>query len=423
MPVYEYVGKDTAGRSVKGSLDVDGVRSLKSALRRQNVFLTEYREANARGGAAKGAKVKAGVQQKSGSRDVDVGEMFSRISPRDVSETTRQLATLLKATVPLVEALAAIVEQIENPKLKRVMAQVRTDVNEGAPFWRALAVHDKVFESTYYNMIRAGEMSGNLDAVMMRLADFTESQVKLRNKVVGALTYPAIMLVISLLIVMGMMLFVVPSITAMFNDLGADLPLITKILIGMSEGLANYWWIGVLLLVGASQAFLRWKRSDKGADTWDSSLLKVPVLGDLLRKIAIARFSRTLGTLLQSGVPLLTAMEIVENVVANRVLTKVLTEARNAIREGDSIAGPLKRSGQFPPMVVHMIAIGERSGELENMLTNVSESYENQVDTRVAALTSLLEPLMIVFMGLVVGFLVAAILLPMMKLTQAVQQG
>jgi general secretion pathway protein F len=209
----------------------------------------------------------------------------------------------------------------------------------------------------------------------------------------------------------------------MFKDLGADLPFITKLLIGMSEGLANFWWLGVLILVGAWQAFKRWKNSESGAESWDRSLLKVPVLGDLLRKIAIARFSRTLGTLLQAGVPLLTAMEIVENVVANRVLTKVLTEARNAIREGDSIAGPLKRSGQFPSMVVHMIAIGERSGELENMLTNVSESYENQVDTRVAALTSLLEPLMIVFMGIVVGFLVAAILLPMMKLTQAVQQG
>lgn len=421
MPVYEYIGKDASGRTVKGVLDVDGVRALKAALRRDKVFLTEYREAGAKGG--KGQAVKAGQQQKAASREVDLNELLVRISPRDISEFTRQLATLLKATVPLVDALSAIVEQIENPKLKRVIAKVRTDVNEGAPFWRALSVHDQVFETTYFNMVRAGETSGNLDVVLARLADFTENQVKLRNKVIGAMTYPAIMLCISLLIVLGMMVFVVPNITAMFADLGAELPLLTRIMIGLSTAVTKFWWLGVLLLVGAWQAFARWKKTEAGAERLDRWLLKAPVLGDLLRKVAIARFARTLSTLLLSGVPLLTAMEIVENVVNNRILAKVLAEARNAIREGDNIAGPLKRSGQFPPMVVHMVTIGEKSGELEEMLRNVSESYENQVDTAVQALTSLLEPLMIVFMGVVVGFLVAAILLPMMKLTQAVQTG
>lgn len=421
MPVYEYIGKDASGKTVKGVLDVDGVKALKTALRRDKVFLTEYKEA---GNKAKGqGRVKAGVQQKQGSREVDLNDLLTRITPQDISEMTRQLATLLKAGVPLVESLQATVEQIENPKLKRVLAEVRTAVNEGAPFWRALSVHEKVFENTYYNMVRAGESAGNLDVVLLRLADFTESQVRLRNKIVGAMTYPAIMLCISLLIVFGMMVFVVPTITAMFTDLGADLPLLTKILIAASDVMTRFWWLGLLGLYGAFRGFARWKATDGGADKWDTWLLKVPVLGDLIRKIAISRFSRTLSTLLASGVPLLTAMEIVENVVANRILAKVVAEARVAIREGDSIAGPLKRSGQFPPMVVHMIAIGERSGELENMLKNVSDSYENQVDTRVSALTSLLEPLMIVFMGIIVAFLVAAILLPMMKLTQAVQQG
>ncbi len=421
MPVYEYIGKDAAGKSVKGVLDVDGVKALKSALRRDKVFLTEYKEAGNK--AKQQGRVKAGVQQKQGSREVDLADLLTRITPQDISEMTRQMATLLKAGVPLVESLQATVEQIENPKLKRVLAEVRTAVNEGAPFWRALSVHDKIFETTYFNMVRAGESAGNLDVVLLRLADFTESQVRLRNKIIGALTYPVIMLCISLLIVFGMMIFVVPTITAMFTDLGADLPLLTKILIGASNALTSFWWLGLLLAFGASRLFIKWKASEAGADKWDTWLLKVPVLGDLIRKIAISRFSRTLSTLLSSGVPLLTAMEIVENVVANRILAKVVAEARGAIREGDSIAGPLKRSGQFPPMVVHMIAIGERSGELENMLKNVSDSYENQVDTRVSALTSLLEPLMIVFMGVIVAFLVAAILLPMMKLTQAVQQG
>ncbi len=421
MAVYEYTGKDANGKTVKGVLDVDGVRALKNALRRDRIFLIEYHESNARG-KNKG-KIGVGGAKKQGSREIDLEEWLIRITPQDVSEMTRQLATLIKAGVPLVDSLAAIVEQVENPKLKRILARVRTDVNEGAPFWRALAVHDKVFETTYYNMARAGESSGNLDTVLARLADFTESQVRLRNKIIGAMTYPVIMLMISFAIVTGMMVFVVPQITVMFEDLGADLPPLTKILIAASHFVTGWWWLYVPGGAAVVIAGRKWLGSETGANWKDRNLLKVPILGDLIRKIAISRFSRTLATLLSSGVPLLTAMEIVENVVANRVLANVLLEARNAIREGDSIAGPLKRSNQFPPMVVHMISIGERSGELENMLKNVSESYENQVDTRVNALTSLLEPLMIVFMGLVVAFLVAAILLPMMKLTQAVQQG
>lgn len=417
MPVFEYIGRSDGGKTVKGVLDVDNVRALKAALRRERVFLTEYKQTGSR---ASGDKVKAGRAQKSGSRDVDFGEMLVRISPMDVAETTRQLATLVRAGVPLVDSMTAIVEQTENPKLKRILSAVRTELNEGTSFHKALSAHSKVFGPTFINMVRAGESSGTLEIVLTRLADFTESQVRLRNKVIGALTYPVIMLLISILIVGAMMILVVPKITVMFEDLGAEMPMITRVLIFVSDILATWWPALVLLSVGATLAFNRWRASEEGAPKWDRFLLKVPVLGDLVRKIAIARFSRTLSTLLSSGVPLLAAMEIVENVVANRVLSAVLAEARIAIREGDTISGPLKRSEEFPPMVVHMIAIGERSGELENMLKNVSESYENQVDTRVSALTSILEPIMIVGMGIVVGLLVAAILLPMMKLTASV---
>jgi general secretion pathway protein F len=417
MPVYEYIGKDASGRTIKGVLDTDSVRGLRAAMKRDRVFLTEYHETSVKGGKD---KVRAGVKQKAGSRDFDLGEFLTTIKPADVSEVTRQLATLLKAGVPLVEALQALTEQVENPKLKRVLAQVRTEVNEGVAFWRALQNHPKVFDSTYYNMVRAGETSGNMDIVLLRLADFTESYVKLRNKIIGAMTYPAVMMLIAFAIVMGMMLFVVPQISTMFEDMGAELPMITRIMMAMSRMVSVGWPLMILGAVGSWYAFHRWHRTEAGADKWDRWLLKVPIMGDIIRKVAISRFSRTLGTLLSSGVPLLTALEIVENVVSNRVLAKVVAEARTAIREGDSIAGPLKRSNEFPPMVVHMIAIGERSGELENMLKNVAESYENQVDTRVNALTSLLEPLMIVFMGVVVGLLVAAIMLPMMKLSQSV---
>lgn len=420
MPVFEYTGKGPGGKTVKGVMDAESVRALKAALRREKVYLTEYKQASSKGGKG---KVKAGKAQQSGSADVDFKELLTRISPMDVAEMTRQLATLQKAGVPLVESLTAITEQTENPKLKRVLSEVRTDVNEGLSFYAALGKHPKVFGATYVNMVRAGESSGTQDLVLQRLADFTESQVRLRNKIIGALTYPVIMLMIAGFIVAAMMILVVPKITIMFEDLGADLPLITKILIFVSDALSSWWPLLLLLGIAAMFGFERWRASENGRPLWDKFLLKVPVLGDLVRKIAIARFARTLGTLLNSGVPLLTAMEIVENVVANVILAKVLNDARLAIREGDTISGPLKRSEEFPPMVVHMVAIGERSGELEGMLLNVSESYENQVDSRVNALTSILEPIMIVGMGIIVAGLVAAILLPMMKLTSAVRGG
>ena len=418
MAVFEYIGKSAGGKTVKGVMDVESVRALKAALRREKVFLTEYKQTTA-GKGSKG-RVKAGKTQTAGSSDIDVQELLTRITPMDIAEMTRQLATLQKAGVPLVDSMSAIVEQTENSKLKRVLSQVRTDLNEGTAFSRSLGKHPKVFNSTYANMVRAGESSGNLDLVLQRLADFTEAQVRLRNKIVGAMTYPVIMLIISVFIVGAMMVLVVPKITIMFEDLGADLPFITKALIFTSDILSSWWPLLTAAAVGLFILFNRWRTSEEGAKKWDRFLLKVPVLGDLVRKIAIARFARTLSTLLSSGVPLLAAMEIVENVVDNTVLAAVLSEARVAIREGDTISGPLKRSEEFPPMVVHMVAIGERTGELENMLKKVSDSYENQVDTKVNALTSILEPIMIVGMGIVVAFLVAAILLPMMQLTSAV---
>ena len=418
MAVFEYIGKSAGGKTVKGVMDVESVRALKAALRRDKVFLTEYKQTSA--GKAGQSRVKAGKTQTAGSSDIDVAELLTRISPMDIAEMTRQLATLQKAGVPLVDSMSAIVEQTENSKLKRILSAVRTDLNEGTSFSQSLAKHPKVFTTTYTNMVRAGESSGNLDLVLQRLADFTEAQVRLRNKIVGAMTYPVIMMLISVLIVGAMMILVVPKITVMFEDLGADLPFITKALIFISGMLSTWWPLFIVAGVALSILFERWRASESGAVKWDTFLLKVPVLGDLVRKIAIARFARTLSTLLSSGVPLLSAMEIVENVVDNKVLSAVLGEARVAIREGDTISGPLKRSEEFPPMVVHMVAIGERTGELEAMLKNVSESYENQVDTKVNALTSILEPIMIVGMGFVVAFLVAAILLPMMQLTSAV---
>jgi general secretion pathway protein F len=299
------------------------------------------------------------------------------------------------------------------------VSKVRERVNEGASLADALGDHPKVFAPLYVNMIRAGESSGTLDVVLSRLADFTEYQVRLRSKVMGAMMYPIIMMVVGVIIVSVLFVVVVPKIRKIFDRLESSLPLPTEVLIGVSTFVSNYWWLLLLVVGTGTVLFLRFIRSEKGREKWDRFVLRVPVFGPLVRMVAIARFTKTLGTLLSSGVPLLTALDIVKNVLNNKLLEKVVEEARVSIQEGESIAGPLKRSKQFPPLVTHMIAIGEKSGELEAMLANVASAYDQQVESKVNTLTSLLEPIMIVAMGGVVGFIVFSILLPILKMNQA----
>jgi general secretion pathway protein F len=334
---------------------------------------------------------------------------------------TRQLAVLLRAGIPIVDALTAIIAQVETPKLKEIMTGVRQAVNEGSSLGNALSEHPKVFSDLYVNMVHAGESSGTLDLVFERLADFTESQVKLKTKVTGAMVYPIIMVIVSFLIISLLMIFVIPKMTAIFDEMGMDLPLLTRMLKGTSEIFVDFWYLMFGAIFLGVWGFRRWKRSEKGRARWDLMKLRMPIFGKLFRMISIARFSRTLGTLLNSGVPLLNAMTIVRSVVDNAVMEGVVDRAREAIREGESIAGPLERSKQFPPMVTHMIAIGEKTGELEQMLDNVSNSYELQVDSKVSTLTTVLEPLMIVVMGVVVALIVFAILTPMLKMNEAFQ--
>jgi general secretion pathway protein F len=403
MPVFEYKALSAAGKPVQGLREAESPRSLRAALKRDGVFLTEVL----------GEK----QQQAQQAREVNVRRwVVGRVSADDLAITTRQLAVLIHAGIPLVEALAALVEQVEHERLKRVISDVKQRVNEGASLADALAVHGKVFSTLYCNMIRAGESSGALDVVLTRLAVFTESQARLRSKVMGALTYPAAMGVVGGAIMLILFAVVIPKITKIFEDTQVTLPWTTKLLMGFSTFVSSYWW-ALLLLAGAGfWGFLRWKETTAGRARWDRFKLTVPIFGRLIRTIAIGRFSRTLATLLKSGVPLLTAMDIVKNVVANVRLAEVIEQARQAIQEGESIAAPLKRSGEFPPLVHHMVAIGERSGSLEEMLGNVADAYEDQVETTVAALTSLMEPLMIVLMGAVVTFIVFSVLMPILQI-------
>ena len=400
MPVYEYRGINTKGKHTRGVRDADSVKALKGILKRDGVFLTEAFEERRGGGASSDA---ASTGRAARSRDIDFKRMFSRVKIMDVAILTRQLAVLLRAGIPLVDALGALVDQTEKEKLKKAVSQVKEEVNEGHSFADALEKHPRIFSNLYVNMVRAGETSGTLEVVLLRLADFTQAQVKLRSKISSTMAYPIVMSGVGVIIVAFLFIYVIPKITGILTDLEVALPLTTQILIAMSRFAGNWWWLIFLVLAGAIYGFRRWKNSPKGKASWDRNILKVPVFGALIRMMAVSRFAKTLGTLLTSGVPLLVAMDIVKAVVNNVLMVAVVEEARQAIREGASIAEPLKRSGQFPPMVTHMIAVGERSGQLEEMLMNVSDAYDTQVEDRLNALTSLLEPMMIGTRGFIIG--------------------
>jgi general secretion pathway protein F len=421
MPVFEYRGLTPAGKQVKGLLEADSSRMLRQQLRRSGVFLTDVlAEREAAPKRTNGAAVEP--RPALGSREVHLGRLFrGRVSSEDVAIFTRQLSTLLHAGVTLVESLSALVDQTEKERLKRIISDVKSRVNEGSSLADALAEHGRVFGNLYINMVRAGEASGALDAVLARLADFTEGQAKLRQKVVGTLIYPVIMTIIGSGILALLMTVVVPKVTKIFESMKVTLPWTTRLLIFTSNILADWWWLLLPALIAGVVAARRWTRSPKGRPVWDRWVLKAPVFGSLIRMLAIARFSRTLATLQKSGVPLLTSMDITKNVISNGVLAAVVENARDAIREGESIAGPLKRSGEFPPLVHHMIAIGERSGQLEEMLLNVADSYETQVSVRIGALTALLEPLIIVAMGVAVAFVAFSILMPILQLNTTIR--
>ena len=408
MAVYEYRGIQVAtGKTVKGYRDADNAKVLRGLLRKDGILLTLANEDSKR--------------KRSKGREIDFKSFFQRVSTSDVAVMTRQLATLVRAGVPLVDSLSALVDQVEQEGLVKVLTAVRESLKGGTSFAKSLEVHPKVFPPLYVNMVAAGEASGTLESVLERLADFMESQARLKGKVTSALAYPVLMTIIGVVMVSVLMISVVPKVVTIFENLGQELPWYTNLLIFTSEIVSGYWWLILTVLIGGGYWFRRWKNTEEGHLKWDRFQLKVPIFGRLNQLVAVARFARTLSTLLASGVPLLTAMGIVKNVLGNALLESVVANAIGSIREGESIAEPLKRSGEFPPMVTHMIAIGERSGQLEAMLDNVSRAYESDVETKVATLTSLLEPLMIVILGGVVGFIAMAILMPLVQMNSLVQ--
>ena len=406
MPVYAYRGLDAQGKNVSGIIDAENPRSARLKLRRTGVFPTDVSESS-------------GGKTRTEARSVPrIGE---RVAPQDIAVMTRQLATLIGAGIPLVESLSALIEQVEKARLEHVLSQVREQVVEGTSFGDALGQHPELFSELYVNMVRAGEASGALDVVLARLADYTESSADLRNRIRSAMMYPVLMLSMSFIILVFLVTFVVPRVTQIFIEQRQVLPLPTRLLMGSSQILLDWWALFLTLFAVAALAFRTWVRTSGGRITFDRQKLRLPVFGKLVQKIAVARFSRTLSTLLKGGIGLLQSLDIVKNIVANQVLLGAIENARDAIREGQSIAPPLKQSGFFPPLMVHMIAVGERSGQLEEMLSKTADAYETEVETTVNALTSLLGPLMTIVMGSIVILIVLAILLPIFQMSQMVR--
>lgn len=401
MPVFEYRGLTKAGKNTRGTIDADNSRTAKMRLKKQGIYVVEIKDRS---------QSQKRIKDKSGTRG-------RKVNIKHLSMMTRQLATLLKANIPLVDSLAAVSEQIEDEALAETMTEIKNMVNEGAPLHKSLGKYTRIFNKIYISMCEAGEMSGTLDVILTRLAEFTESQNELSSKVRSAMLYPLIMLVVSLGILGIIFVYVVPKVVAVFEATPElTLPWFTVAVINVSEFFATYWYIILISATFSYFIFRNWKKKPSGQAQWDRITLLLPIVGKLSRLIAVSRFTRTLSTLLTGGVPMLSAMDIVRNVVNNEVLARAIDNARDNISEGESIAGPLKKSGQFPPMVIHMINIGEKTGELETMLTRVSDSYDFQVRTEVDGLTSTLEPVMIIVMGGVIALIVFAIMVPLFDL-------
>jgi general secretion pathway protein F len=416
MPVFVYKGLDASGKSTNGIIDADSPKLARIKLRKSGIFPTDLSEERQQSrGIARGA-----ILDETLRKQYSLRQIFGRVTDTEKAVVTRQLATLVGAGIPLVEALTALIDQVDNPKFKVAVGQVRQHVNEGASLADAMAKHPKIFSPLYVNMIRAGEAGGALDIVLERLADYMESQVRLRNRISTATVYPLVMSVMAVVFIAVLMTFVVPKLTEIFKGLNQPLPLATVLLIRVSDFMAAWWWALALGVLGALLIFRRWKSSEVGRPIWDATLLRLPIFGRIVRIIAVARFSKTLATLLASGIPLIRALEIVRNIVDNAILEKAVDEARESITEGASIAMPLKQSGQFPSLLTHMIAIGEKSGELEAMLAKVAEAYDNEVETTIAKMTSWLEPVMILVMAGVVGVIIVSILIPIFSINRVI---
>ncbi len=391
MPIFVYKGKTLAGAAVQGELKAKSRADLERVLRQNRILVKS-------------------ISKKAPEIQIRFGTGVKKI---DISRFTRQFATMIGAGLPMVQCLDILSAQTESKELAKIIRQVKEGVQGGATLSEALARHPKVFDALYTNMVEAGELGGALDAILVRLALYREKADKLVRKVKGAMVYPSVVAFVAAAVTIGMLAFIVPVFARMFGGLNAELPTPTLVVLLISHFLqANflYLFFGILGLAGL---FLWWKRTPSGALIFDKILLKTPVFGNLVRKSSVARFTRTLSTLLASGVSILEALEITAKTAGNLVVANAINHSVVAIAEGDTITGPLKETGVFPPMVTQMISVGEKTGGLDDMLSKIADFYDDEVDDAVSALTSIIEPVIIVFMGIVIGGILIAMYLPM----------
>ena len=403
MGVFEYQALSAAGREITGIIEADSPSAARRRLREQGLHPVRVGESAATGLAGRGVRLRG---------------IFRKSHAEEVSLITRQLAVLLEAGMPIVDALSAVLEQVDTPRLDRVIHEVRDRVRQGATLADALGTHPKEFSDLYVNMVRAGESSGALEPILFRLAEYLENQVRVAHRIKSALAYPAIMTVFGFAVITFLIGFVIPKISQVLYGLGKKLPRITTVLVTTCSLIRNYWWVGLIFLAVLVFGFRQYIKTPGGKRRWDWVRLNAPVFGDLSRTLAMSRFARTLGTLVQGGLPMIGALDIVKTIVQNVILEDAVEEAKKAVRRGQDLATPLKESGLFPPMVIHMVALGERSGQLEKMLLRVADAYEEDVETNVNTLMSLLEPAIIIVMGVFVAFLVLSIMLPILDMSQ-----
>ncbi|WP_373498066.1 type II secretion system inner membrane protein GspF [Desulfococcus sp.] len=408
MPVYEYTALNTRGKTVSGIIDAESAQSARQKLRGSKIYPVSIKETH-----------KTSVQKSSWF--TGFSRPFIRIKPSEISMMTRQLATLVGAGFPLVSALDTLIPYTKSHGFKRVLAQIKDAIVEGNSFAAALSGYSGIFSPVYINMVRAGESSGTLEIVLDRLADITEKQQALNGRIKSALAYPILMALIGTLVLFFLLTFIVPSIASIFSDMGKALPAPTRILISISSFFKSFWWVLIILGVGAAIGISQVRKTEKGRYHWDKALLKTPGIGVLIKKLAVARFARTMGSLLENGVTMLSALGIVQNIVGNALLSRAISQSAEDVGKGQGLGPSLAASDLFPGLSIQMVMVGEQSGELEAMLNKVADVYETEVETTIMSLTSLLEPLMILFMAVIVGFIVLSICLPIFEMNELIR--
>lgn len=391
MPVFEYKGKSVSGTAVQGNLKAKNRAELERMLRANRILVTS-------------------VSKKPSDLNIRIGTGIKKVH---ISRFTRQFATMISAGLPMVQCLDILAQQMEAPEMRKIVGEVKESVQSGTTLSEALRKHKKVFDDLYVNMVEAGEIGGALDTILVRLANYREKADSLARKVKGAMVYPIVVSIVALGVTIAMLKFIVPVFAKMFSDLGAELPGPTQVILGFSDFINDYFSYMILGIVALVVAVKLYGRTSKGRLNIDRFKLMVPAIGTLIRKSSVARFSRTLGTLISSGVSILDALDTTARTAGNRVVHDAIKKATISIAEGDTITGPLKESGVFPPMVVQMISVGEKTGGLDEMLNKIADFYDEEVDAAVTALTSLIEPVVIVVMGAVIGGILIAMYLPM----------